>query len=170
MLFFFIDILRVFYKDINVTCKYKKFYFFISNLFVFYLNFSISLTSTSSFTLSKNRENRPSYLLTDLREENIHYFTIALILSVNLLYFPFIILSELPLIPDDCKFLLLMRIEFYHMIFSINGHYHMLFLFPVSMVDCIDGFSNIEPPCHSQDKANLIIMYCYFYICLDFIY
>lgn len=97
MLFFFIDILRVFYKDINVTCKYKKFYFFISNLFVFYLNFSISLTSTSSFTLSKNRENRPSYLLTDLREENIHYFTIALILSVNLLYFPFIILSELPL-------------------------------------------------------------------------
>lgn len=78
----------------------------------------IALTRTSSFRMRRNREQ--TFLSSHTsQKESIHYFTINLILTVNLSYLPFIMLSIFPLISAGCKFLF-MGIEFCHIIFSIN--------------------------------------------------
>ena len=120
------------YKIISATNR--QFYFFLSDVNVFYFSCLITLGRISNTLLNRNGKKWDSMPVPDLRGKDFNFSPLSTMLTVALLYMALIMLSNVPSILD---FLLTQLIVFCHermfsfakYFFCISWDDHMILTF-----------------------------------------
>ena len=135
-----------------IICQQREFYFFSSSLIPFIsFSFLITLARPSSIMLKRSIERSHPCLACDLSGKASDFSPLSMMFSGK--YFFVTSWGYSPLYLVWCEFISWMGVGFRQMLFCIYWHDHIVFLWPIHVMDYINWFLNVAPALHNWDNS-----------------